>query len=93
MGKKRTINPGAWRQTTPAQENKRQIRLTAACQSFSGPIPHPDILEHYEKIVPRAAERILAMAEEDAKHRQLENNALNLTANGRSRGQYLPDLK
>lgn len=39
--------------------------------------------------MPRAAERIFAMAEEDAKHRQqLENNALNFAANETRRGQY-----
>lgn len=38
--------------------------------SFSGPIPHPSILEGYNRVVPGAAERILAMAEADARHQQ-----------------------
>ena len=37
--------------------------------SFSGPLPHPDILEGYDKIVPGAAERIIDMAENEQKHR------------------------
>lgn len=46
-------------------------------QQFSGPIPHPDILESYNRILPGAAERILNMAEEEQKHRQyLEKTAL-----------------
>jgi uncharacterized membrane protein len=35
-----------------------------------GPIPPPFILDGYEKVVPGAAERILAMAENQAGHRQ-----------------------
>jgi len=30
---------------------------------FSGPLPHPDTLKHYEKIIPGSAERILTMVE------------------------------
>lgn len=35
----------------------------------SGPLPHPDILEGYERIMEGSAERILAMAEKEASHR------------------------
>lgn len=37
---------------------------------FSGPIPPPEIIGGYEKIVPGSAERIIAMAERQAAHRQ-----------------------
>ncbi|MFH1187948.1 MAG: DUF2335 domain-containing protein [bacterium] len=37
---------------------------------FSGPLPHPFILQEYDKIIPGAAERILKMAEEQSKHRK-----------------------
>lgn len=37
---------------------------------FSGPLPHPTDLEHYNRIIPGAAERILTMAENQSKHRQ-----------------------
>lgn len=37
---------------------------------FSGPIPPPSIIKGYEEIMPGAAERIIAMAENQAKHRQ-----------------------
>lgn len=36
---------------------------------FSGPIPHPSIVEGYEKILPGAADRILAMAEKEGEFR------------------------
>jgi uncharacterized membrane protein len=34
---------------------------------YSGPIPPPDSLQHYEEILPGAADRILRMAEESAR--------------------------
>ena len=37
---------------------------------FSGPIPPPQMLEAYNKILPGAAERILNMAEKQSAHRQ-----------------------
>jgi len=37
---------------------------------FAGPLPHPEILQGYENIVPGAAERLLAMVEQQATHRQ-----------------------
>ena len=39
-------------------------------QSFSGPLPSPDALAKYEQVVRGAAERIIAMAEQQASHRQ-----------------------
>lgn len=41
-----------------------------AAASFSGPLPPPQILEEYNRIVPRSAERIIAMAEAQANHRR-----------------------
>lgn len=34
-------------------------------QSFSGPIPHPELLEGYERVQPGLAERIVSMAEKE----------------------------
>jgi uncharacterized membrane protein len=39
-------------------------------QQFAGPLPPPDILQGYENVLPGSAERILAMAERQAAHRQ-----------------------
>ncbi len=56
--------------------------------SFSGPVPHPDILLGYNEIVPDAAERILRMAEQDAEHqRNIEMTALKAAASETKRGQ------
>ncbi len=38
--------------------------------SFSGPLPPPNHLEQYERILPGAAERILKMAEDQSLHRR-----------------------
>src|SRR5438093_9488764 len=38
--------------------------------SFSGPLPHPDIVAKFEQVIPGAAERLLRMAEKQSNHRQ-----------------------
>jgi len=44
----------------------------------SGPIPAPEMLAAYSKIIPNAPERIFAMAEKESSHRQdLEQKSLN----------------
>lgn len=52
--------------------SKHQNRAIVAHQSvsFSGPLPPPNHLEQYERIVPGSAERILKMAEEQSFHRR-----------------------
>lgn len=46
-------------------------------QSFQGPIPPPELLGQYNAIIPDAAERILAMAERENRHRhEQESQAL-----------------
>jgi len=50
-----------------------QSRLTATQQTFyhQGPVPPAASLAQYDEVVPGAAERIIAMAEQEAVHRQL----------------------
>lgn len=56
--------------------SKTQIQQTArkammgTQYTYSGPLPHPEILEHYDRIVPGGAERIFAQFESQALHRQ-----------------------
>jgi uncharacterized membrane protein len=52
-----------------AKEEIKSIAHAAAMEQFSEPIPHPNILESYNRILPGAAERILSMAEEEQKRR------------------------
>ena len=50
-------------------------------QQFSGPFPHPEILNKYNAVIPNGAERIMVMAEKQQNHRislekfVLENDA------------------
>lgn len=57
--------------------------------TFSGPMPPPAVLEGYERLVHGAAERILVMAESDAKHQQeIEFAALRAAEAEIKRGQF-----
>ncbi len=59
-------------------------------QSFSGPIPPPDILMRYNDIVPGAAERIIKMAEEQSVHRkELEKKVIDSDISRSRWGQIL----
>jgi uncharacterized membrane protein len=47
-----------------------------------GPLPSPDVLNRYDTLVPGAAERIIAMAEAEMRHRQsmeLQANASDIS--------------
>lgn len=72
-------------QTSPVPSAGQVRQVT---QQYSGPIPPPEILYRFDQIVPGAAERILIMAEEDAKHqREIEKTALTVAAEEVKRGQ------
>lgn len=61
------------KESEPELSNPEQVRRVVAevIQSeFSGPIPPPNIIAGYEDVVPGSADRIIAMAENQAKHRQ-----------------------
>ena len=58
--------------------------------SFAGPLPPPVVLEHFERILPGAANRILAYAEDQLRHRRLiETRLLQAKTRAMSRGQWL----
>jgi len=44
--------------------------------SFSGPLPHPQIVKGYEKILPGAAERLFKMVEQEQAHRFKEDDKI-----------------
>ena len=57
--------------TPQSQERESETRaVVRKSLRFSGPLPPPEILAHYNVIVPGAAERILVMAEKQSQHRQ-----------------------
>jgi uncharacterized membrane protein len=69
------------------QSAELRIQTTAA---FSGPLPPPDALERYNQIVPGAAERIIAMAEDQHTHRQgLERHVIHSNVDAQRLGTIL----
>ena len=66
------------KESKPAERKAAvSIRKTA---SYSGPIPPPMALEQYESIQPGFANRIITMAENEAKHRhEMEKQAVEHT--------------
>lgn len=54
----------------PSENNKKeQLIQYKKAEMFSGPIPHPEIIERYEKILPGAAKIIFEEWDSQVKHR------------------------
>lgn len=63
--------PPAPAKPIPSDETQPQVSVQLSqAVTFSGPLPPPEILHEYNKALKGAAERIFAMAEAQAKHRQ-----------------------
>jgi len=59
-------------------------------KSFSGPLPHPDVLQRFEEVTTGSAERIIKMAEEQSLHRrELERKVIEADISRSKRGQIL----
>jgi uncharacterized membrane protein len=57
--------------------------------SLSGPLPPPQILERYDKVVPGGAERIVGWVEKQSGHRQdMESCKLRGDLKAEARGQW-----
>ena len=68
--------------------NRVQSQIIQASRTqFIGPIPPPEILSKYNEALPNAAERIVAMAESQLKHRQsLEAKVVDSNCKAQQRG-------
>jgi uncharacterized membrane protein len=53
-----------------ARETERELQVMMASYSYSGPLPHPEIIRMYNEIVPNAADRIIAQFEAQSEHRR-----------------------
>jgi uncharacterized membrane protein len=79
----------------PSQHNGQQnsnavVVQQTSVQSFSGPLPPPEILRKFDEIIPGAAERILKMAEEQSAHRkELEKRVIESDISRSKWGQIL----
>lgn len=59
-------------------------------KTFSGPIPHPDLLRGYEDVKEGFAERIVSMAEKQQEHRmECEKRLIKSTTSQILRGQWM----
>lgn len=75
----------------------QQQSLTAVKTEFSGPLPHPNLLQQYEEICPGFAERIVGSWEKETSHRHdLEKMVVDAEIEGQrnipkeiKRGQWL----
>lgn len=72
-------------------------RAISISEQWAGPLPPPAALEHFERIAPGAAERLLQMAEQEQKHRhaleaaamQTQQETVRLTARDNIVGMVL----
>lgn len=87
MGKK-SRNRHEVRPPGPHQQSASVTHIASA--RFEGPLPQPQSFAQYETTLPGAAERILAMAERQAAHRQeLELKVIDSNIASTKRGQFL----
>ena len=79
-------------ESLPVPQRKIIVESILAIQqeSFSGPIPHPRILEGYENIHSGFAERIARMAEKEQAHRfSCDDKVIDSTIAAAKRGQWM----
>ena len=55
------------------KDTPQEVREVVAEMFFSGPLPPPSLLQHYEETLPGLAARIVAMAEKEQSARQRNN--------------------
>jgi uncharacterized membrane protein len=68
-------------------KQQQLLQIQASRTQFTGPIPPPEVLLKYNEALPNAAERIVAMAENQLKHRQeLEKKVIASNCKAQDRG-------
>ena len=73
--------------SSPAEPKEAGVSLVHQ-EFYYGPIPSASGLARYEKVQPGAADRLIKMAENQAKHRQdIESKALSADIKSQHRGQ------
>jgi uncharacterized membrane protein len=71
-------------------DNKQDQQIRRSEIAWSGPLPPPAALEHFDRIIEGGASRILAMAEREQTHRiDTEKNAISAEIADTKRGQWL----
>lgn len=81
MSRKRNHSVSRQNQQVLQKDQSQPQRLLVQQQRtemYSGPIPHPDILQKFDVVSPGSADRIIAMAESEITHRhKLESIQVN----------------
>ncbi|MBI5711777.1 MAG: DUF2335 domain-containing protein [Candidatus Eisenbacteria bacterium] len=90
MSKKNRHRP----QVLPSQPSQPPARAaevqTVQFVHHQGPLPPPEQLEHYNRVLPGAAERIFTLAERQAEHRRnLESTVVTGNLRAQARGQLM----
>lgn len=58
-----------------AQQSVQQVHsISSTNLTFQGPLPPPELLKQYDSFMPGAAERIMAMAESETRHRHSQES-------------------
>lgn len=71
----------------PARRKENREIAAVVAQSFSGPLPPPDVLVKYNEAIPNGAERIMAMTESQSAHRmKLEELVVRANIKNQTRG-------
>lgn len=83
------LNPEVREAIKGLRPEQRKVVIQAIRQeSFSGPIPHPELLRKYEDVKPGFAERIVSMAERQLDHRiNCEDKVVDGSVSESKRGQ------
>lgn len=61
----------------PQLNNPLSYQQTQATQLYQGPVPHPDILEKFDRLVPGTAQRLFQLAEDESIHRRKQEEQAN----------------
>jgi uncharacterized membrane protein len=74
---------------TVVQAVEKATQLTAHAEFFSGPIPHPALLEEYERVCPGSCEKIFKMAMDEQSHRHsVDQKTIDFEERQIKRGQW-----
>lgn len=76
---------------SPSRTPERHVvAQTTTATQWEGPLPPPAALEHFDRVIPGGATRILVMAEQEQAHRvEFEKRALTATIADKRRGQWM----
>ena len=76
--------------SSPSNNHNGVVVHQHSVQTFSGPLPPPEILRKFNDVVPGAADRIITMAEEQSAHRrELEKKVIESDIERSKWGQVL----